>query len=265
MALISLPNTAFVIFVLLIIRRIHWEATTGARRRALCRQHGCLPPKVSRTKDPIFGSDVIWRNFKSFIENHLLEDWGKLLTNNDTHTVQSISATLLLPRTILTDDPENVKSLLSTNFDTWSLGSDRIARMSAYLGDGVFTTDGAAWKHSRDLLRPGFERSRVADVSILEKHMKHYMDLLPKDGTTVDLHPLMKQYSLDVTTEFLFGKSTNALLDKGDGDGATKEFMHALEYCLNPLCDEGQKRLGILALFLPDRKFERCCRTIRGK
>jgi hypothetical protein len=47
-----------------------------------------------------------------------------------------------------TIDPENIKTVLSTNFKDFAVGQ-RIDTLGPLLGSGIFTTDGAAWEHSR--------------------------------------------------------------------------------------------------------------------
>lgn len=243
----------------LIAYRIYWEATTGAHRRALAKRHGCLPAKQNPSK--CFGIDRFLANIKAYREHRLLESWSNVLSDNKTHTI----LTKVLGRPIyLTDDPENVKAMLATNFATWSLGEERIQQMSAYLGHGIFTSEGAAWKHSRDMLRPCFERSQVADVSIMEKHTSRLMRHVPKDGTTVDLQPLFHELTLDIATEFLFGRSTDAL-DYSREDKACKEFIEAFDYCENPVAKSSDSRFGVLgAMLLPDKKFKKCAKIIRG-
>jgi hypothetical protein len=47
-----------------------------------------------------------------------------------------------------TSDPEIVKALLATNFKDFGLGTRRRS-MGPLLGQGIFTSDGATWEHSR--------------------------------------------------------------------------------------------------------------------
>jgi cytochrome P450 len=156
-----------------------------------------------------------------------------------------------------------MKTILATDFHTWSLGQARIAQMTPYVGKGIFTTEGAEWKHSREMLRPSFERSQVADVSLLEKHVCRLLSLIPKDGTTIDLQPLFHHLTLDIATEFLFGRSTNAL-DNSEDRKEVEEFIEAFEYCQNPFQNENSKKWGFLGMFLPDWKFKRCAKVIEG-
>lgn len=243
----------------LIAYRIYWETTTGAARRSLAKQHGCLPAKSFRSKYFVLGLDIVLSNMRAYREHRLLERWTKTLTSHNAHT---LIAKILGQTVFWTDDPENVKTMLATNFDQWSLGQDRIQQMESYLGHGIFTSEGASWKQSRDMLRPCFERSQVSDISNLEKHTGRLLQNVPRDGTTVDLQPLLHEFTLDVATEFLFGRSTDAQ-DYGRDDNECKEFIEAFEYCQNPMIERNEK-YGLLAMFLPDQKFKKCAKTIRG-
>ncbi|KAF2792456.1 putative cytochrome P450 alkane hydroxylase [Melanomma pulvis-pyrius CBS 109.77] len=257
MAFISLTKLAVALIALFLARRAYWEATTGARRRALKKQHGCLPPKHIPTKDPILGLDRFFKNLKAYKEHRQLEAWGQELTDNNAHTIM---LSILRQTIFVTDDPSNVKTMLATEFDDWSIGSERISSMTSFLGKGIFTTEGAAWKHSREMLRPCFERSQVADVSIMEKHTARLIDLVPKDGATIDLAPLFHNLTLDVSTEFLFGQSTNSL-DPGQ-EKSCDEFVEAFEYCQDPF-KENISWFSILSQFLPDPRFKRCIKVIQ--
>ncbi|KAF2185262.1 cytochrome P450 alkane hydroxylase [Zopfia rhizophila CBS 207.26] len=259
MVIISLTKFALSLAALALAHRIYWEFTTGARRRALKKQKGCLPAKRWPSKDPILSIDLFLQNYKSFKGNRLLEWWRCGLINHNTNTIEM---RILTQTVTVTDDPENIKSMLSLNFDSWGIGSERITQLSAYLGKGIFTTEGAAWKHSRDMLRPCFERNQVADVSIMEKHTNQLIVLIPKDGSTIDLQPLFHQLTLDVATEFLFGRSTNSL-GPNRKDEDVEEFVKAFEYCQNPLSEERMQMYGIFAAFLPDPKFKRCAKYLQ--
>jgi hypothetical protein len=48
----------------------------------------------------------------------------------------------------VTREPENVKAILATNFKDFGIGQ-RFRSMGALLGQGIFTSDGALWEHSR--------------------------------------------------------------------------------------------------------------------
>ena len=126
----------------------------------------------------------------------------------------------------MTIEPENVKTILSTKFNDFSLGSRRADIFIPVLGHGIFDTDGAAWERSRALVRPNFTRHQVADLDALEKHVKHLIDRVPHDGSTIDLQELFFSLTMDSATDFLFGKSTN-ILAPGEKNVEAEEFVKA--------------------------------------
>lgn len=130
---------------------------------------------------------------------------------------------------IFTIEAENVKTILATKFKDYELTSLRKKAFPPLLGFGIFNSDGADWKHSRDLLRPNFAKDQVADLDIFEEHLNTMIDAIPKDGeTTVDLQELFFGLTIDTATEFLFGQSTNVLLGKNTPDSrANIEFAEA--------------------------------------
>ncbi|KAL9606638.1 MAG: hypothetical protein Q9179_000224 [Wetmoreana sp. 5 TL-2023] len=216
------------------------------------KEHGCAPLKVFRSKY-IFGIDMFYDDLKSikahvFLENYKQHFW----TLGTTYSFR-----FLWRRVIMTIEPENIKSILATDFKSYSVGEDRKKGLRPILGDGIFTTDGAAWQHSRELLRPCFVRSQLGDIDLFEKHFRHLLALIPRDGSTVDLQDLFFKLTLDIATEFLFGQSTNTL-DPAKRRSEDAEFVEAFAYTQNSI--EGKS--GILSLFLPDRKFNRSCRYV---
>lgn len=168
-------------------------------------------------------------------------------------------AHLLWQPIICTIEPENIKSILATDFKSYSVGEERKKSLKPILGEGIFTTDGAAWQQSRGLLRPCFARSQIGDVDLFEKHVQNLLSAIPRDGSTVDLQDLFFKLTMDVATEFLFGESTYTL-DPEKRRLEDDKFVEAFTYVQNSV--EGK---SLLTLFLPDRRFKRSCRYIHGR
>ena len=78
-------------------------------------------------------------------------------------------------------------------------------------GDGIFTQEGAPWKHSRELLRPQFAHKQYEDLEIFREAVDNVIDILSTTDGVVDLQPLFFRLTLDVTTAFLFGESVQSL------------------------------------------------------
>ena len=133
----------------------------------------------------------------------------------------------LLTTTIYsTIEPENLKTIMATKFKDWNLPDRRKDAFIPLLGHGIFTTDGAAWHNSRELLRPNFVRSQVGDLATFESHVGHMIDAIPRDGSTVDLQDLFFRLTIDSATEFLFGESTNSLAP-GSSNTSSARFAEA--------------------------------------
>ncbi|KAL8641184.1 MAG: hypothetical protein Q9228_001980 [Teloschistes exilis] len=222
-------------------------------QRQLARRNGCEPAKNYPYRYP-FGIDVGLDDIKMVREHTMLQQYKQRFTDLGCTTFAS---RFLWMRLIFTCEPENIKAILATDFTSYSVGEDRKAQLRPIFGDGIFTTDGAAWQHSRDLLRPCFARSQIGDTDLFEKHFQHLLNAIPRDNSTVDLQDLFFRLTLDIATEFLVGQSTNTLVPEKRRP-EDDQFVEAFTYTQNIL--EGKQ--GILTLFLPDRRFTKSCKIV---
>ncbi|KAF1351058.1 cytochrome P450 [Delphinella strobiligena] len=97
-----------------------------------------------------------------------------------------------------------------TNFSDWSVAHARQSFKSA-MGGAMFMVDGPEWSHSRSLIRPIFTKEQLANLDLLENHVQSLLNLLPGDGSAIDLQPLFHRFALDASTEFVFGESLHTL------------------------------------------------------
>lgn len=112
---------------------------------------------------------------------------------------------------ISTKDPENIKAMLATQFNDFALGI-RHKQFKIVLGDGIFTLDGAGWKHSRAMLRPQFAREQVGHVQSLEPLVQNLFSLIKETkGQAFDIQPLFFKLTIDSGTQFLFGETCDSL------------------------------------------------------
>lgn len=114
-------------------------------------------------------------------------------------------------RYILTREPEHVKTVLTSKFTDFGKGPVFHEVWSPFLGDSIFTTDGRLWQDSRGLIRPMFIKEKVSDLLIFERWMQTMMSKMPASGVTVHMQDLFYRMTLDVTTDFLLGKSVDSL------------------------------------------------------
>ena len=210
---------------------IYWDRKVGAPRRHLIKQHGCKPPKRLPGKELLLGLDQFWEAWRSIRDHRALEFTEQRWKSNGVKTgkVRFMGQTI-----IATIEPENIKSVLATDFKSYELGDMRKKTMTPLLGEGIFTTDGPAWQHSRELLRPNFARTQlVEDLEMFERHLQRLVTLLPADSSTVDLQERFFGFTLDVATEFLFGQSTNCQAPGSDTEGSA-DFVKAYVHFTGP-------------------------------
>ncbi|KAJ9610029.1 hypothetical protein H2200_006359 [Cladophialophora chaetospira] len=222
-------------------------------RRHFNLRHGCQPVASTLNKEPFLGLDAIAALIRGLRQHKVLEaSCEHFRIHGNTFAVKE-----LLHHLILTVEPENIKTVLSTNFKDYGVGH-RLHAFSPLLGAGIFDTDGDHWASSRALLRPNFTRDQVADLTSFETLIQDLFSLLPRDGATVvDLQDLFFRYTMDSATEFLFGQSVGSLKKSRSELG----FAQAFDYALHAIIVRGT--LGPLSMFYPDRKAKRCNRICR--
>lgn len=176
-------------------------------RRQFARLHGCKPLVRRSNKDPFLGLDRTYSIIQSARQHKALEH-GHARHRRLKYTFASRQ---MLHNTILTAEPENIKTILSINFKHYGLGYC-LEQFEPLLGKGIFDTDGDHWAMSRGLIRPNFTRDQVADLASFEHLIQDLFALIPRDGrTVVDLQSLFFRYTIDSATEFLFGQSVGSL------------------------------------------------------
>lgn len=109
----------------------------------------------------------------------------------------------------MTTDPKNIEAILSTRFKNFGLGSRREG-LFPLLGEGIFTQDSRAWKHSREILRQQFVRMQYQNTKVFERHVDDLISELSSSSGTVDLQPLFFRYTLSTTTSLIFGEPPDA-------------------------------------------------------
>ncbi|KAJ5594619.1 uncharacterized protein N7459_000827 [Penicillium hispanicum] len=199
-------------------------ATFLALRYLLRLHHHRQQAKSLHCQSPPAGSSVFF-GIPAFIRlgNAVREKrWidylaDQFLIHGNTFTQQFLARTL-----ISTIEPENVKAILATQFQDFCLGT-RHEQFYPLLGDGIFTLDGAGWSHARGLLRPQFTRDQVADLSMLDDHIAHLIDLIPKDRSAFDIQRLFFLLTLDSATHFLFGESVGCMLPPSETTGVLEK------------------------------------------
>lgn len=99
---------------------------------------------------------------------------------------------------------------------------------SPLLGKGIFAADGENWKAARDLYRPLFNKSaEQTRFTIIQDHAERLVQSVLAQSTreTVDLQPLFYRFSLNTTTQMIFGTDKRYADSKVQGhDASTAAF-----------------------------------------
>ncbi|KAG7194558.1 cytochrome P450-dit2 [Scheffersomyces spartinae] len=162
-----------------------------------------------------------WFGFKTFLLLLQNDRNGTSSENqiNNFETVQkdTFQIRMLGSKKIVTRDPENIKAMLSTQFDHFGIGH-RYGQLKPLLGEGIFTVSGEKWKHSRAMLRPQFTREQISHVQMLEPHIQNLKKhIMQNSGNPFDIQELLLKFTIDTSSDFLYGESCNSLLEDGSG------------------------------------------------
>lgn len=96
-----------------------------------------------------------------------------------------------LGRIINTCDPVNMQVVGAIQWQDFGREKRRAAK--GFFGDGILSMNGAEWKQTRALVTPLFQRAELTDIERFRKFVDRMIDLIPRDGSTVDLQPLLQK------------------------------------------------------------------------
>ena len=146
----------------------------------------------------------------------------------------------------------------SNRAEDWDFGPRRQIAFPMF-GDGIFTQEGAAWKHSRELLRPQFHFKQYDDLGVFRQSVDDLIEIMANSGPIVDVQPLFFRLTLDTTTAFLFGESVRSLQSpSGAGEETFAEAFNTAQKFV-------AKRFRLLDLYwlIGGRDFDRACKNLR--
>lgn len=206
------PSTyVFLAFVLaLSIVYVYQTARTNLSNRKVQSAHGCKSPRSFRQK-PLLGLDTAWQSLQAARSHRLLETSRARFRQVGTRT---FSMKVLGRSIVYTAEPENLKTIMATSFNDWALPRQRKEAFAPVIGHGIFTLDDAAWKHSREMLKPNFAKTQTSNLDMLGEHVDRLIlaaDQEMQARGTVDLGHLFFRLTTDSATELLFGEGTHFL------------------------------------------------------
>jgi cytochrome P450 len=109
---------------------------------------------------------------------------------------------------IVTIDPAVIEHVLKANAGNYQKSEIQVKRMGHFLGKGLLTTEGEAWKTQRRLIQKGFDRKQLDALSII---MQDSVADSLKDFDTqihngpVDVYPHLMKITFAMVARSLFG------------------------------------------------------------
>jgi cytochrome P450 len=142
---------------------------------------------------------------------------------------------------IVTINPTVIQHVLKTNSENYHKSHIQKKRMGHFLGKGLLTTEGEAWRTQRRLIQTGFERKQLEVLSsIMQDSLADSLRDFDRKAQIgpVDIYPLMMKITFAMVGRSLFG----ARLKEEDIDlislaiSTVQEFMvrQTIQPYLNP-------------------------------
>ncbi|KAJ7231567.1 cytochrome P450 [Mycena rebaudengoi] len=120
----------------------------------------------------------------------------------------------LFQNRIVTAEPDNIKTILATEFNSFEKGSEFRVMMEPLLGTGVFAADGDMWKFHRQMTRPFFHRERISDFDLFDHHAENAIAQFKarlREGYAADFQDMVARFTMDSASSFLFGQNVRSL------------------------------------------------------
>src|SRR5277367_6251489 len=115
-----------------------------------------------------------------------------------------------LKEAIVTTNPAVIQHVLKTNAENYQKSEIQVKRMGHFLGKGLLTTHGEAWRTQRRLIQKGFDRKQLdALSSIMQDSLAESLrdfDRQVHDGP-VDIYPQLMKITFAMVARSLFGAS----------------------------------------------------------
>jgi cytochrome P450 len=113
-----------------------------------------------------------------------------------------------LKEAIVTTDPAVIQHVLKTNAENYQKSEIQVKRMGHFLGKGLLTTHGEAWRTQRRLIQKGFDRKQLdALSSIMQDSLADSLRDFDCQigGGPVDIYPHLMKMTFAMVARSLFG------------------------------------------------------------
>jgi cytochrome P450 len=113
-----------------------------------------------------------------------------------------------LKEAIVTVNPAVIERVLKTNSENYQKSEIQVKRMGHFLGKGLLTTHGEAWRTQRRLIQKGFDRKQLdALSSIMQDSLAESLRDFDREvrGGPVDIYPHLMKMTFAMVARSLFG------------------------------------------------------------
>ncbi|EGG04372.1 cytochrome P450 monooxygenase [Melampsora larici-populina 98AG31] len=158
-------------------------------------------------------------------------EWGARITR-----VYGAGAALTLPgtRLIQISRPEWIEYVQKTNFSNYVKGNLFQDVMSPVFGQGIFVTDGAAWKATRQTKTRIFNARNFKTIVTPAMHetlrsFNGFLDLKVREGAIVKMDDVFHRFTLESFVKMMFGREIGAL-SVLKAENEADPFVNAFDY-----------------------------------
>ena len=113
-----------------------------------------------------------------------------------------------LKEAIVTTNPVVIQHVLKTNAENYQKSEIQVKRMGHFLGKGLLTTHGEAWRTQRRLIQKGFDRKQLEALSaIMQDSLTESLRNFDRqiDAGPVDIYPHLMKMTFAMVAKSLFG------------------------------------------------------------
>ncbi|KAK0200179.1 cytochrome P450 [Desarmillaria ectypa] len=190
--------------VVVVVRRYFTNFTA---KRDAAAQGAIMPPSIEESSISIL--QKMLDAFENGYPDELFQKWSE--TYGNTFTFGTFFSG---KQELFTSEPEHIKAVLATQFQNFEKGSFFRAAGESLLGDGIFNSDGDLWKFHRTMTRPLFNKDRISDFDNFDRHAVSTISNIKsrlREGYPVDFQDVVSRFSLDSSSEYLFGKDVQSI------------------------------------------------------
>jgi cytochrome P450 len=113
-----------------------------------------------------------------------------------------------LKEAIVTTNPAVIQHVLKTNAENYQKSEIQVKRMGHFLGKGLLTTHGEAWRTQRRLIQKGFDRKQLEVLSsIMQDSLADSLQGFDRQARVgpVDIYPQLMKITFSMVARSLFG------------------------------------------------------------